>query len=242
MNKNSEMVEFAKMMLGNPYWYGCYCQTATPALYASKKAQYPSAYTAQDYTSQFGKRVTDCIGLVKGCLWCEDIEAQPVYNREQDVSTNGMYEAAIKRGKISSFPRHPGQLVFKGDLADLYHVAVYIGNGKIIEAKGHAYGVVESKLTNAWTYWCQCPWLEDDTAGWIVEAPFQMSYGDSGKDVQILQMALAMKGYDLGRWGLDGEFYKATDKAVRAFQKDNNLEVDGIVGTQTWRALLNESL
>lgn len=239
MNKNSEMVEFARMMLGNPYWYGTYCQTATPALYAAKKAQYPSAYTAQDYTEQFNKRVCDCIGLVKGACWCKDMNSEPVYNKSQDVSTNGMYKAAVQKGKIASFPKHVGQLVFKGDLADLYHVGVYVGYNMIIEAKGHAYGVVVSPLNSSWTYWCQCPWLEDDTGYSAVKAPFQMSYGDSGKEVQLLQMALAMKGYDLGRWGIDGEFYNATDKALREYQKDHNLEVDGIAGTYTWQSLLN---
>ena len=239
MNKNSELLHFALDMVGNPYWYGTYTQTATAKLYADKKAQYPSAYTANDYTSQFGKRVMDCIGLIKGCLWCDDYESEPTYKREQDVSTNGMYKAAAEKGRIATFPKHPGQLVFKGDLQDLYHVGVYIGTNMLVEAKGHAYGVVVSPLTSSWTYWCQCPWLEDDTGNLAVKAPFNMSYGDSGKEVQLLQMALAMKGYDLGRWGMDGEFYKATDKALREYQKDHGLEVDGIAGTQTWQSMLN---
>lgn len=239
MKKNSEMMDFALRMVGNPYWYGTYTQTATPALYAAKRAQYPSAYTQDDYTEQFGKRVTDCIGLVKGCAWSETMDSEPIYNRDQDVGTNGLYKLATEKGRMNTFPKHAGQLVFKGDLQDLYHVGVYVGNNLIVEAKGHAYGVVVSKLTSAWTYWCQCPWFEDDTGHLAVKAPFNMSYGDSGNEVKLLQMALAMRGYDLGRWGMDGEFYKATDKALREFQKDHGLEVDGVAGTQTWQEFIN---
>ena len=239
MKGNKYIMEYALGQVGRPYWYGTYGQISSASLYAAKKAQYPSAYTAQDYTDQFGFKVHDCIGLIKGALWSETPDEAAVYVKDQDVSTNGMYKAAVEKGRMNTFPKHPGQLVFKGDLSDLYHVGVYIGTNMIVEAKGHAYGVVVSKLTSSWTYWCQCPWAEDDTGNLAVKAPFNMSYGDSGKEVQLLQMALAMRGYDIGRWGMDGEFYKATDKALREFQKDHGLEVDGIAGTQTWQEFIN---
>ena len=62
--------------------------------------------------------------------------------------------------------------------------------------------------------------------------------GDEGPDVKELQSLLIQLGYDLGKWGADGDFGDATEMAVRAFQKDNRLEVDGIVGEETYGALM----
>src|SRR5262249_17024830 len=50
-----------------------------------------------------------------------------------------------------------------------------------------------------------------------------------------LQQRLAKLGFDPG--GIDGIFGKQTDKAVRAFQRSKGLEVDGVVGPQTMKAL-----
>ena len=44
-------------------------------------------------------------------------------------------------------------------------------------------------------------------------------------------------GYDVGSDGADGDFGTNTEKAVRKFQTDNNLFVDGEVGDETWPAL-----
>ncbi len=62
--------------------------------------------------------------------------------------------------------------------------------------------------------------------------------GAKGEQVKTLQRLLIALGYDLGEYGADGDFGSATDKAVRAFQKDRNLEADGIVGQNTWNELL----
>ena len=41
---------------------------------------------------------------------------------------------------------------------------------------------------------------------------------------------------------LDGIFGPETERAVRAFQSENALSVDGIVGPNTWNSLLNSSV
>jgi peptidoglycan hydrolase-like protein with peptidoglycan-binding domain len=59
--------------------------------------------------------------------------------------------------------------------------------------------------------------------------------GSTGGAVKILQVGLNGRGYPLVG---DGIFGAGTDGAVRRFQSDNGLAADGIVGPQTWNALL----
>nr|WP_293101735.1 peptidoglycan-binding protein [Okeania sp. SIO2F4] len=60
--------------------------------------------------------------------------------------------------------------------------------------------------------------------------------GSTGSDVTLVQRLLNNAGY--GSLVEDGIFGVSTDTALKQFQKDRNLTVDGIVGSQTWGALL----
>lgn len=62
--------------------------------------------------------------------------------------------------------------------------------------------------------------------------------GDSGTAVKILQLALVAYEYNIGKYGADGDFGSDTESAVRQFQKKSKIEVDGIVGKDTWSELL----
>ena len=61
--------------------------------------------------------------------------------------------------------------------------------------------------------------------------------GSEGDDVKELQSLLIQLGYDLGKWGADGDFGDATEMAVRKFQKEHGCEVDGKVGSETLAAI-----
>lgn len=64
--------------------------------------------------------------------------------------------------------------------------------------------------------------------------------GCRGDDVKELQKELQKRGYDLGKYGVDGIFGKDTSytsRAVKNFQHDNKLYVDGKVGKNTAHAL-----
>lgn len=62
--------------------------------------------------------------------------------------------------------------------------------------------------------------------------------GNTGNDVIYLQQRLTAKGYGVGT--IDGKFGVKTLEAVKAFQAENNLTVDGIVGINTWNTLENK--
>ena len=62
-----------------------------------------------------------------------------------------------------------------------------------------------------------------------------LSKNSSGKDVLILQKKLYLIGYNITEF--DGVYGAETEKAVSAFQKENNLTVTGVVTNATWRVL-----
>ncbi len=61
--------------------------------------------------------------------------------------------------------------------------------------------------------------------------------GSKGNYVLILQDCLSTLGYATA--GLDGIFGEATHRAVRNFQGDYGLAVDGVCGCTTWRTITN---
>lgn len=64
-----------------------------------------------------------------------------------------------------------------------------------------------------------------------------LSQGDKGSDVKSLQQKLIKCGYSCGSTGADGIFGSDTKTAVRAFQKDHGLSVDGLAGEKTMAKL-----
>lgn len=62
--------------------------------------------------------------------------------------------------------------------------------------------------------------------------------GDTGTAVKVLQLALVAYEYNIGKYGPDGEFGSDTENAVKRFQKNSGIEVDGIVGRDTWSKLM----
>ena len=157
MKTNIGLVEYCKAQLGKPYWYGTFGNIASEKILRSKSIQYPKFYTDDDYMNQYGERVHDCVGLIKGYLWSDTPTATPTYNVLQDKNVSGMYKNCDECGYITTIPEIKGVLVFK----NTSHVGIYIGNGKVIEARGHEYGVVETDLEDRnWTHWGMLNWIE----------------------------------------------------------------------------------
>lgn len=157
---NIGLVDYCKKQLGLPYWYGAFGQKATKALYEYLKKTYPKYYTADDFKDQLGKKVHDCVGLIKGYFWtkgADSTEYEYQSNGMKDVSADMLYNLAKRKGtNMDEMPRIPGVAVFMPG-----HVGVYIGGCWVIEARGHAYGVVKTKLCQRkWTKWAFIEGLE----------------------------------------------------------------------------------
>lgn len=69
--------------------------------------------------------------------------------------------------------------------------------------------------------------------GYASKTTGYVRYGKRHDGVKAIQYALQQLGYDIGSWGIDGEYGTDTRDAVKKFQADHGIEVDGIVGDDT---------
>ena len=129
----------------------------------------------------------------------------------------------------------------KGDVlcADT-HVAIYIGDGKIVEA-GH--GDDNKKGSESWNSSIRVATLTDSRYNSFkrvhrfkgsVNTTAYIGFGEISDRVELLQSFLKWYGYDIAS---DRYFGEATLSAVKKFQADNGLEVDGKVGEKTLRKM-----
>lgn len=203
--------------------------------------------TAMYGAKWIGHNVSDCSGMF---VW-----VYKKYGLAIQHSSSGIYKSYCKeKGKLTADLKKtllPGTAVFTGDTATNHpHVGLYVGNGKCIEAAGVEAGVITSNITaNKWK-WYGLLKSVDYPASEAQEQPSApvddkiptdnlptLRKGNTGEYVTLLQTKLLQKGYDLGKYGVDGDFGSATLAAVKQFQKDHGLTVDGVVGKNTWAAL-----
>lgn len=245
------LVDYARHQIGMGYWWGCYGQLANETLLSVKTKQYPEVYKSplyQDAKNQFGKRVFDCSGLIKGYLWSLRYDSEPSYNPAQDANALGIFTQATESGLIESMPEIEGILVFTKTLD---HVGVYVGNGEVIEAMGHKNGVLLTKLQNRNFYrWAKCVWISypDESPSYIepyfslsekdkkfIDKLGQIKLGDSGFQVMLLERLLV----GMNKFSDPKDVYSdELRRAVMRFQKEENLEEDGICGKNTWTQLI----
>lgn len=190
-----------------------------------------------------GHKVADCSGMF---VWAFKQFGMSMSHISSNIyksyctSTKGRLTAELKQ------TIRPGSAVFTGDAPGNHpHVGLYIGNNIVIEAKGTVNGVVTSNLTDEkWTFYGELKGV-DYGEPQQVSAPAPttepvlptLRKGSKGEYVQLLQTKLMMLGYDLGSYGVDGDFGTKTQAAVKAFQKDRGLSADGVVGAKTWAEL-----
>ena len=199
------------------------------------------------YGSQWiGHRVWDCAGLPR---WAAKEHGLAIHS-----GSNLIWDCDLaKKGALTAGMALPvGALVFTGKTeSDHPHVGVYTGNGIVTEATGAKGGVIESKLTDKkWTWWGLLKGVTYEFIPGTAEAPkTETPKTDTGstpptvrrgnKNVYVKQMQqiLDKLGYNLGICGIDGDYGTATEKALKEFQRDHQLEQDGVCGPKTWAAL-----
>ena len=213
-----------------------------------------------------GHRVADCANLLRWAgkqCGTSAIHAGSNLIFDCDLKASGRI---VNGKKADGSAILPGSPVFTGENNGEHgHVGCYIGSGKVIEDVGTKTGVTTSDImASKWKYWGEFKFVELDVAEGEVVLPAEMPEngpnqpdepadgntasptletlrkGAKGDNVRYLQTLLSERGYALGKWGIDGDFGNATEKAVKAFQKATGLQADGVVGPKTWAALQAE--
>ena len=166
-----------------------------------------------------------------------------------DMNANEIWESIEQ--KVEWTQAKEGDFVFEGNSSNKWHIGYVVDNkGTVIEARGTAYGVVQTELLKRdWKYaarpafWSDIP-TPGPTPGPIPPTPSkvvltrELKYTNPmmrGTDVEDVQERLNELSYNCGP--ADSVFGKKTDIAVRNFQSDNKLTVDGIIGRHTCGAL-----
>lgn len=169
---------------------------------------------------------------------------------QRDICSRAGLEITVDRAM-----RTPGALLFRMTGFPT-HVAISLGNGSTIEAKGAKYGIgVFSGQGRRWTSGGYFPGISyaDPTAP-PPPPPQVVDWAALAKMVEMCKAGSVLKigtanpictkfaqtaiNRISGR-GLtvDGDFGPATDRAVRDLQRWLGLQVDGVIGPQTWKVL-----
>lgn len=141
----NRFLELIRSKLGCGYVYGAQGEVMTKSLLNTlvnrfgRSHYYFDGYSAEKW---LGKECFDCSGLIVWAL-------QQLGLLTTDLTADGLYQLCnpVEKGKLE-----PGDLAFyQNSNGYKSHVGVYMGNGKVIHARGTAYGVVETEMFSSFT-------------------------------------------------------------------------------------------
>lgn len=151
MIKSADLVSKFQLALRDKWGY---IFGSSGQLWTAKNQAETTNTMAQEYGSKWiGHRVADCSGLFS---WAADKLGGYLPH-----GSNSLYRKyCTSKGQIKSVSDlMPGMAVFKvrsgtkySDKLDWYHIGLYVGDGKVIEAKSTQRGVVQSKVKE-WHSW-----------------------------------------------------------------------------------------
>ena len=260
--KSSSFVDILKKIATEQktvYAWGMFGSAITIATVTAKAKQYPAWYTQQKIVSVFtpiyrnGALVWgfDCVGLIKAVLWGWNGDTGKTYGGAvyasggvPDLSADKMIGVCSDVGSNFSNVAVGEFLWMKG------HCGIYVGNGQVVESTPKWKNGVQITSLSArkWLKHGKLPYVEYDgepiakEASTVVVVHLSvLQKGSTGREVKTLQRllkALGYKGSDGKVLAVDGDFGSNTDYALRAYQGNKRLSVDGVCGKNTWNMLL----
>lgn len=245
---------YANGMFGQPITKEIIDQKARqlPRWYNSERKKHLYSLVGQGY---FG---FDCICLIKGILWGWNGNlnhanggAKYLSNDVPDITEEQMLN------KCSGISSNFSQIEVGEYLWTDGHCGVYIGNGLAIECTAKwengvqitAVGNIGEKQgynSRLWRRHGKMPYIEyvqnkvetKNTEENVEIALLTLQKGKYRGNEQIKTVQRILKSLGYYSMDIDGSFGNGTFYAVQAFQAERGLEMDGIVGKETWTELL----
>jgi hypothetical protein len=155
----------AESMLCWGYIYGATGWICTAARVEQQAAQYPEyANLIRKYGlgKWLGKHCVDCAQLTRLSAKAAGITIK------SGASSQWKSDVWAEKGEIDTLPDdNAGYLLYRqssSNAAVMQHTGVSIGDGYAIEARGHAYGVIQSVIAErGWTHWGRLAESGEDT-------------------------------------------------------------------------------
>jgi cell wall-associated NlpC family hydrolase len=170
-----------------------------------------------------GSSAYDCSGLTMMAYRAAGVTIPRVSRWQYQVGT-----------RIAVRSLSAGDLVFyasnTANPATISHVGMYLGWGRMVDAANRS---VPIRIASIWRSGLM-PYGVRPAASSPKMLPIY--YGHHGAGVSAVQTRLRSNGYCLA---VDGDFGPITRATVRRFQAAHGLLIDGVVGPQTWGALVS---
>lgn len=133
----------------------------------------------------------------------------------------------------------PGGDHYNGDVNAYYHIGVVDEDvGYVLNAAGTRDDFERHPIREGWSHVARLLDVDYDTTYEedmpVIDAHETIRRGAKGPAVVAMQGLLRQHGFDIEA---DGKFGAQTAEALKAFQKVNGLDADGVCGTLTWIAL-----
>lgn len=177
-----------------------------------------------DFSKITVKAEFDCSSLASACVQAAGVDvwdggnAPTTRTLEKTLTATGAFEA-LRAAKYLSGTDY----LLEGDilLKPGFHVVIVLDNGANATAAGAAYAKKPEIVPIYYS----------------VRLPM-LAKGMEGKAVEAMQLLLLALGYEMPKFGADGDFGEETENALLLFQEDNRLRADAKCGQATWSALL----
>ena len=242
--KASRVADLARERIGDPYVFGAWGEECTPA--NRRKRIRPDQPNTVKRCQVLNGSQSSCEGCkYKGrpCYDCRGFTYRMLRNGADIVisgqgATQQYYESAnwAARGKTDAGMPNCVCCIFKQvNGKTMSHTGLHIQDSKLIHCSGE---VKEGIMDKAWTHWAIPKGLytqEELNRMELITVTSILKRGSKGENVADLQTKLNKLGYSCGE--ADGKFGSATESALRSFQADHHLTVDGIAGSATQNAI-----